>query len=30
MESHYLVGFAVVAVIAFIFVVVMFNFIGLW
>src|SRR5258707_13067983 len=30
MESLYLVGFAVVAVIAFIFVVVLFNFFGLW
>src|SRR4029078_8957155 len=30
MESLYLVGFAVVAVIAFIFVVILFNFFGLW
>src|SRR6059058_4057615 len=30
MESLYLVGFAVVAVIAFIFVVILFNFLGLW
>src|SRR3989454_9157264 len=30
MESLYLVGFAVIAVIAFIFVVILFNFFGLW
>src|SRR5437763_7580896 len=30
MESLYLVGFAVVAVIAFVFIIILFNFFGLW